>query len=78
MLDACHKFSTVEVATLRCNLVNGGLDSFQAAEIIKMFIAAHGYGISPERALDTANRLEATRRNVESFHRELEAVALAM
>ena len=38
----------------------------------------HGYGISPEMALNAVNRLEGTGRNVESFHKELEALTLMM
>ena len=72
------KFSIAEVATLLSDPLQGGLDSFQVAEIIKMFIVSHGYGISSEGALDAVNRLESTGRNVASFHRELEALALAM
>ncbi|HLJ30144.1 MAG TPA: hypothetical protein VKY85_25785 [Candidatus Angelobacter sp.] len=73
-----EKFSIAEVAALRGGLLHGGLDSFQVAEIIKTFIAGHGYGISTETALSAVGRLEATRRDVGSFHRELESLALVM
>jgi hypothetical protein len=72
------KFSSIEIATLRSDLLHAALDSFQAAQVIKMFIAEHGYGISPDRALDAAINFDASGRNMESFHRELEASALSM
>ena len=43
-----EKFSVAEVAALRNELLQGGLDSFQAAELLKMFLTGRGYGISPE------------------------------
>ena len=72
------KFSTVEVATLRSDLLQVELDSFQAAQVIKIFIAEHGYAISAGRALEAAMNFDAMGRNMKSFHRELEASALVM
>jgi hypothetical protein len=72
------KFSFAEVAILRSHLQSWGLDSFQVAEIVKMFIAEHGYGISSEMAFDAVKRLEGAGPTVESFHRELETLALVM
>ena len=43
-----EKFSVAEVAALRNELLQGGLDSFQTAELLKMFLAGRGYGVSPE------------------------------
>jgi len=53
-----EKFSVAEVAALRSELLQGGLDSFQTAELLKMFLTGRGYGISPETALDAACRIE--------------------
>jgi hypothetical protein len=52
------------------------LDSFQTAELLKMFLAGRGYGVSPESALDAAGRIEGC--DVESLHKELESLALVM
>ena len=73
-----EKFSVAEVAALRNELLQGGLDSFQTAELLKMFLTGRGYGVSPESALDAAGRIESTNLNVESLHKELESLALVM
>jgi hypothetical protein len=39
------------VAALRNDLLQGGLDSFQTAELIKIFLTGLGYGVSPQSAL---------------------------
>ena len=70
------KFSSIEVEILRSDLLHAELDSFQAAQVIKIFFTEHGYGISPVRALDAAMNFDAMGRNMASFHRELEASAL--
>ncbi|HEV2990774.1 MAG TPA: hypothetical protein VG759_20215 [Candidatus Angelobacter sp.] len=72
------KFSVAEVTALRNELLQGGLDSFQTAELLKMFLVGRGYGISPESALDAAGRIEGMHCNVESLHKELETLALVM
>ncbi|HEV3317763.1 MAG TPA: hypothetical protein VG488_12365 [Candidatus Angelobacter sp.] len=72
------KFSVSEVAALRNELLQGGLDSFQTAELLKMFLVGRGYGISPESALDAAGRIEGMHCDVESLHKELESLALVM
>ncbi|HEV3037162.1 MAG TPA: hypothetical protein VHA33_05185 [Candidatus Angelobacter sp.] len=73
-----EKFSVAEVTALRNELLQGGLDSFQTAELLKMFLVGRGYGISPESALDAAGRIEGLHCNVESLHKELETLALVM
>ena len=73
-----EKFSVAEVAALRNELLTGGLDSFQTAELLKMFLAGRGYGVSQESALDAAGRLDSMHCDVESLHKELESLALVM
>jgi hypothetical protein len=73
-----EKFSVSQVAALRRDLLQGGLDYFQAAEIINSFVAAGGYGISQEMARHIAMRLERMHDGVEALHRQLETCALAM
>ena len=72
------KFSVFEVAALRNQLLQGGLDSFQTAEMLKMFLSGRGYGVSRESALDAVGRIERANCNVETLHKELESMALAM
>jgi len=73
-----EKFSVAEVAALRNELLQGGLDSFQTAELITLFLSRSGYGISPQLALDTAGRIEGTNWNIDTLRQELERVALPM
>jgi len=73
-----EKFSVAEVAALRSELLQGGLDFFQTAEVLKLFLAGRGYGVSPESALDAAGRIEGSGCDVESLHKELESLALVM
>jgi hypothetical protein len=73
-----EKFSVAEVAALRSELLQGGLDSFQTAELLKLFLAGRGYGVSPESALDAAGRIEGAGCDVECLHQELESMALVM
>jgi hypothetical protein len=72
------KFSVSQVTALRQDLLQRGLDHFQAAEIINSFVAAGGYGISQEMARHIALRLERMHDGVEALHRQLESCALAM
>ncbi|HEV2989369.1 MAG TPA: hypothetical protein VG759_13075 [Candidatus Angelobacter sp.] len=72
------KFSSIEVAALRVDLLGSDLDSFQAAQVIRLFVAEKGYGISHDRALDAARNFDAMGRDIELFHLELEASALVM
>lgn len=72
------KFSVQEATMLRNELLRSGMDFFQVAETIRLFLAEHGYGISSELAWDVATRLDGPDRTAESFHRQLETMALAM
>jgi len=71
-----EKFSVSEVAALRNELLQGGLDSFQTAELLKLFLTGRGYGISPESALDAAGRIEGAGCNVEALHKETLALVM--
>jgi hypothetical protein len=73
-----ERFSVVEMAALRSELLEGGLDAFQAAELFQMFLAGRGYGVSPERALQAAGRVEGQGCSLESIQEELEHLALVM
>jgi hypothetical protein len=73
-----EKFSIVAVASLRSDILHSGLDSFQAAESIKVFVARHGYGISAEVAREVATSLEGRYENAESLRRHLDKSAWVM
>ncbi len=72
------KFSIIEMAALRSELLGGGLDSHQAAELLQMFLMGHGYGVSPESARAAASRVEGAGCSIEALQKELEGLALVM
>jgi hypothetical protein len=69
------KFSMLEVAELRSELLHSGLDSRGAAELMQAFLAGHGYGVSPEEARAAACRVEGSGCSLEVMHRELDRIA---
>jgi len=71
-----EKFSEPELAALRNELVHGGLDSRQSAELLQVFLAGRGYGVSPEAALDAFIRVGGSGCSLETIQRELEQLAL--
>lgn len=73
-----EKFSIVEITTLRNELLQSGLDSFQAAQTIQMFVASRGYGISADMARDAAAWLDDACHSADPFRKRLEALALVM
>ena len=72
------KFTTADVADLRIELVQSGLDSWQAAELISSFLTARGYGVSSEGARSVVTRIDASHCTLECMHAELESLALVM
>jgi hypothetical protein len=73
-----ERFSVAEMSALRGELLDSGLDSWQAAELLQLFLMGRGYGVSKERALDAAGRVEGSGFSVESLQKELEGLALVM
>ena len=73
-----EKFSSGELAALRSELLQGGLDSWEAAQLLQVFLSGRGYGVSPEAALDAASRVEGAGCSLEAIQRELDRVAMVM
>jgi len=73
-----EKFSSGELAALRSELLQGGLDSWEAAQLLQVFLSGRGYGVSPENALDAASRVEGAGCSLEVIQRELDRVAMVM
>ncbi len=73
---AVEKFSVPELAALRNELVHGGLDTRQAAELLQVFLAGRGYGVSREAAFDASIRVGGSGCSLETIQRELEQLAL--
>ena len=72
-----EKFSVPELSALRSELLQG-LDSKDAAELVQMFMAGHGYGVSSESARNAVSRAGLLGSTLEAFQRELESIALVM
>lgn len=75
---ASDKFSATELTVLRTELIQGGLDSWQAAELFQVFLAGRGYGVSPTAAFDAAGRIEGSGCNIDVMQTELEKIAYVM
>ena len=72
-----EKFSVPELTALRTELLQG-FDSKDAAELIQMFLAGQGYGVSAEEARNAMARAGMLGGSLETFQRELESIALVM
>jgi hypothetical protein len=73
-----EKFSAAELAALRNDLLQSGLDSREAAELLQVFLMGRGYGVSPEAALDAASRVEGAGCSLEVIQKELEGIGYVM
>ena len=67
------------LAALRSDLLQGGMiDSYEAAELLQVFLMGRGYGVSPKAALDAAGRVEMAGCALPVLQYELENLALVM
>jgi len=73
-----EKFALNELTNLRNELMESGLDSFQAAQVLSTFLAGRGYGIGTEQARAAVLRLENSGCSYDCMQRELERIALVM
>lgn len=73
-----EKFSVAELTGLRNELLQPGIDSRQAAEVLSSFLTGRGYGIAPETAFDAVIRLEGMGCSYDMIQPELERIALVM
>jgi hypothetical protein len=73
-----ERFTPTDLITLRDELLQSGVDSFQAAHIVMNFLSGRGYGISSTAARSAASRIESPGCTPEHIQAELEAVAWAM
>jgi len=73
------RFTITELAALRNDLLQGGMiDSFEAAELLQVFLMGRGYGVSPKAALDAAGRVEMAGCAMPVLMHELENLAMVM
>lgn len=73
-----ERFSVPEITALRNELLQGGIDAWQAAEVLQVFLMGRGYGVSPQAAMDAVGRVEGSGCSIESIQKELESLALVM
>jgi len=73
-----EKFSIAELSALRNELMQNGLDSWQAAELFHVFLSGRGYGVSSNAAIDAATRVEESGCSIDVLKRELESLAMVM
>jgi hypothetical protein len=73
-----ERFAVAELQGLRTELLNSGVDSFQAAQMVTAFLSGRGYGVDPALVRDAAVRLETGACSVECIQQELERVAFVM
>lgn len=79
MMAMRERFSSLELAALRNDLLQGGMiDSRDAAELLQVFLMGRGYGVSPQAAMDAAGRVEISGCSLPVLQRELEGLALVM
>jgi hypothetical protein len=73
------RFTVTELAALRDDLLQGGMiDSYEAAELLQVFLMGRGYGVSPKAALDAAGRVEMAGCAMPVLVHELENLAMVM
>jgi hypothetical protein len=72
---AVEKFSPSDLMTLRSDLLQNGVDSFQAAQIVADFLGGRGYGIGVEQARKVAAAIETAGTAADRIQTELESVA---
>src|SRR5579884_78918 len=73
------RFTLTELAALRNDLLQGGMvDSYEAAELLRVFLMGRGYGVSPTAALDAAGRVEMAGCAIPVLQHELENLAMVM
>jgi hypothetical protein len=79
MLNDKDRFTVTELASLRSDLLQGGMiDSYEAAELLQVFLMGRGYGVSPKAALDAAGRVEMAGCALPVLQYELENLAMVM
>jgi hypothetical protein len=76
--DRVEKFSPTELANLRNELLQSGLDSWQAADLVTNFLSGRGYGVSSVEVRDAMAKLDGFACPVECMQAVLEQVGYVM
>jgi hypothetical protein len=75
---AIEKFTATDLSSLREELMQSGLDSWQAGELISAFLNGRGYGVSNHAARGAASRIESVGCSLQRMQEELEKLAFVM
>jgi len=73
-----EKFPIADLSGLREELMQSGLDSWQAADLISSFLSGKGYGVSSHEARSAASRIESVGCSIQVMRDEFEKLALVM
>ena len=73
-----EKFNIAEISELRSELLRGGLDAMQSAELLQLFLTGRGYGVAPDAALDAASRVGGSGCSLDVIRAELNKIARVM
>ena len=73
-----EKFSMTEITELRSELLKGGLDAMQSAEVLAMFLMGRGYGVALDAAQEAASRMGGSGCSVDVIRTELNKIARVM
>lgn len=71
-------FPRQELSLLRGELMREGIDCFQSAELLSMFINQWGYGVSHNDAREAASHIESIGFALSGMQAELERIAFSM
>jgi hypothetical protein len=74
--SAMEKFTATDLSSLREELMQSGLDSWQAAELISSFLNVRGYGVSHHAARGAVAAIESG--SITAMREELEKLAYVM
>ena len=74
--SAMEKFTATDLSSLREELLQSGLDSWQAAELISSFLNVRGYGVSNHAARGAVAAIESG--TLTAMREELEKLAYVM
>jgi hypothetical protein len=70
------KFSVLDIAELRSELLHSGLDARDTADVMQSFLSGRGYGVSVDAARAAAFTVEGSGCSLEVMHRELNRIAM--
>jgi hypothetical protein len=73
-----EKFAATDLTELRKELQQGGLDTWQAAELISSFLSGRGYGVASDDLRSATTRIDSFAGSIQRMQEELEKVAFYM